>query len=133
MKKQTNNLPEHCRECRYWARNHAEGWDTCDLYDVTGQHRDCLPESCVWFKPKDPEELRERQKPRLRTTKPRRKKQKAVELEAKMLKLYNEGLNDRQISEKVGCTESGVWHWRRRTGLPSQTERTKAQEKTGGK
>lgn len=67
-----NNLPERCRGCRYWAQNHAEGWDTCDLYPVTGQHRDCPVESCIWFKPKDPEELRERQKPRLKTTKPGR-------------------------------------------------------------
>lgn len=120
------NLPERCRGCRYWAQNHAKGWDTCDFYLVTNQHRDCPAESCIWFKPKDPEELRERKKPRLRTTKPGRgagKQQSTIERETVMRRLYDEGLNGREIAEKVGLSPKTVANWRRGAGLLPQSER----------
>jgi len=37
----------------------------------------------------------------------------------KMMGLYNRGLNDSEIGEQVGMSGSGVWHWRKRLGLPS--------------
>src|SRR5690349_3253140 len=32
--------------------------------------------------------------------------------------LYDKRLNDREIAEKLGCTDAGVYVWRKRNNLP---------------
>ena len=33
--------------------------------------------------------------------------------------LYKQGLNDGQIAKAVGCSRSGIWHWRKINNLPA--------------
>ena len=33
--------------------------------------------------------------------------------------LWNDGLVDRAIAEKLNCAQNTVFHWRKRNGLPS--------------
>lgn len=37
----------------------------------------------------------------------------------KRLELYNQGFNDRQIGEKVGLVQNGIYNWRKRNDLPA--------------
>lgn len=44
---------------------------------------------------------------------------------ARVQSLYNEGLTDKEIAEKLGCNKSKVWEWRTKRGLPSHSNRGK--------
>lgn len=39
------------------------------------------------------------------------------------LKLYNKGLNDREIAEKTGVNSSSIYKWRKRNNLPANYDR----------
>lgn len=57
------------------------------------------------------------------TGKPRRRAARFAEREKQMHQLYDAGLNDREISAKLGCSESEVGRLRRKLGLPTQLQR----------
>lgn len=51
---------------------------------------------------------------------PTRKKRKRMnQQEARIL--YDKGMNDREIAERLGASPSGVYAWRYRNGLPANT------------
>ncbi len=43
--------------------------------------------------------------------------------EALLTELWENGLNDCEIARKLGCSDSAVFQWRRRKGLPRNCER----------
>ncbi len=52
-----------------------------------------------------------------------RQPKRHTEKREKMLKLYRDGLNDKQIADLVGCTRDAVWQWRRSENLPPNSPR----------
>lgn len=49
----------------------------------------------------------------------RKKRQRLNQQEAQML--YDKGMNDYEIAEKLGASPGGVYAWRYRNGLPANT------------
>ena len=52
-----------------------------------------------------------------------------AEEEARRMKLYNQGLNDIEIGEAVGMTNSGVCCWRSSRGLPANRGKRSVRER----
>lgn len=51
------------------------------------------------------------------------KTRKLCGLQDKLMDLWWAGKNDCRIAYEVGCTASAIWQWRRKNGLPKNTER----------
>ncbi len=95
-----------CKSCYY----HDLSVGSCDYLLLTGNRRGCEAEGCdKWFP---------RTKRRLDTAtpgwSPNGKRQRMYNV---MQKLYDQGLNDRQIAEKIGCSFKTVANWRSRNKL----------------
>lgn len=56
-------------------------------------------------------------------SKPRRRAAQFIEREKQVCQLYDAGLNDREISDKLGCSPSEARRLRRKMGLPTQRQR----------
>ena len=57
-----------------------------------------------------------------KTPKPRKERKRKINFEAAR-KLYDQGLNDREISMQIGVSDSSVARWRNAEGLPPQFPR----------
>ena len=49
-------------------------------------------------------------------------KRRAGRFDGKIKPLYEQGLNDAEIAEQVGCTSTTVADWRKRNGLPARRD-----------
>lgn len=67
------------------------------------------------------------------TEKPRRRAARFVEREKQVRQLYDERLSDREISAKLGCSESEVGRLRRKMGLPTQRQREREAKRAAAK
>lgn len=90
---------------------------TCDYCLIKGVHRPCPPgKKCTAWKEEGPENKAtmppiDLGKKRKRTTLNRNHFER-------MWKMYQQGLNDREISEEIGCSQTAVRRWRYRNSLP---------------
>ena len=57
-------------------------------------------------------------------------KSRGSRLDGKIKPLYEKGLNDVKIAERVGCSDTTVANWRKRNGLP--VNKGPVQEETAG-
>jgi len=44
----------------------------------------------------------------------------SAEEEKRRMKLYQQGLNDREIADRVGITKAAVWEWRKSNGKDTE-------------
>lgn len=51
------------------------------------------------------------------------KTRKLCNRQEELMELWMAGKNDCRIADEVGCTSSAIWQWRRKNGLPKNTER----------
>lgn len=99
-----------CPTCYYYDR----GCRTCDFMLVTGVRRGCPIDDCFRYLPR--EGLHHRPRFALQGSPAgTRNNPKYKAMEA----FYKQGMSDRQIAEKVGCSKSLVQRWRTKAGLPS--------------
>ena len=96
--------------------------NTCDFYLITGVRRGCpADDNCTRYL------ARNGQKRRGEMNIPGGKGVQGPMHKA-MLALYNEGLNDVAIAEKVGCCSATVRRWRGKNCLPGYFGRPKRVE-----
>ena len=105
---------DYCYPCHYFSYDTK----TCDYYLMTKRRRGCPGgEGCERRKPRVVYERRnfngrgvdDGERKFVRT------------LNSVMRDLYEEGLSDKAIGDRLGVSELSVSLWRRRSGLPSQT------------
>ncbi len=100
-------MAEKCAKCYYC--DSCVG--SCDYILVTGKRRGCSPKNCNKFEPKS--ELGRRSEIALPGGRPDVKRKRVA-----MKALYDQGLHDRLIAEKIGCSKALVVQWRQNAGLP---------------
>ena len=107
-----------CNSCYYYDRSVG----SCDYYLLTGKRRDCTQEDCDKWIPRD----KRRADTATPGWSPASKEQRRYNV---MQKLYDQGLNDRQIADKIGCHYKTVANWRARNKLPPANKRPREEDK----
>ena len=100
-------MADKCEKCYY--QDGRVG--SCDYFLVTGKRRGCSPKNCDKFKPKD--KVGRRSSIALPCVRPETYIKRSA-----MRFLYDQGLHDRLIAEKIGCSKALVTQWRIKAGLP---------------
>ena len=101
-----------CKDCFYYGVSTS----TCDYILVTGKRRGCpIDENCTKYLKGDG--TVRRQVISLDGGRRGRKRDDSRYLAIKAL--YDEGLNDTQIAEKMGVSRGAIYNWRQREGLPA--------------
>ena len=59
-------------------------------------------------------------------------KHRAGKLDGKIKPLYEQGLNDAEIAERLGCSATAVAKWRKRNGLPVNHGPARKEAEAGG-
>lgn len=135
-----------CRGCIYRGTISGGNLHTCDYILITGHSRGCPVEGCTVKQTKG---QAKRRKPRPmnlpgslppdkpgnwtahRTREDRPGPRRKIN-EAAALELYQQGMSDPQIAAELGnMTQYGVKEWRKRRGLPCQSERKKVATRDG--
>ena len=123
-------LAKHCRKCGYIGR--MAGELCCEYCVVTGHIRGAKKDDKGILRPIPASECthwnegKKQDRPRDFIFAGKEKKSKTENrlknLYAQIEKLYEEGLNDREIAEELRCSKTTVRRWRQRNNAPSQTE-----------
>lgn len=110
-----SEMTERCKLCLYYCS--CDGhyvYPTCDYLLKTGRRRGCpAGDDCDKFLPS--EECVKFTNVALGTVRLPIKKQF-------LLDLYEQGLNDSEISKRAGCSRRTVAVWRNKCGLPSNAK-----------
>ena len=101
-----------CHSCFYYGR----GSRTCDYILITGTRRGCpIDDKCSRYLKGDGSV---RKQPLALEGGRRGRKRDDARYRA-IRALYDEGLNDVQIGERVGLSRGAIYNWRQREGLPA--------------
>lgn len=103
---------ERCNTCIYRTRPGSP--HKCDYFSMTGHTRRAVPAyRCKQYVPRnaDAGQTRKRANP---------------DWDAAM-ELYNQGLTDPEIAERIGCSKYAIFKWRKRNGLQTKYRNGKEQ------
>ena len=101
-----------CNDSCYYYDLHV---GSCDYFLVTKKRRDCDPENCTRYTPRS--DMRKR-RDEIALIGGRVFYSQQNNMKKAMRILYDQGLNDKQIGEKIGRSKASVFQWRRREKLP---------------
>ena len=100
-----------CHTCLYFSN--VNYLPSCDYYLLTGRRRGCEGgDHCERFYPND----------KMKSLIGLYTGDNAPDIDKALLGYYEKGMTDAQIAQAMGTTQSTIYHWRRRFGLPSQNE-----------
>jgi len=102
-------MNKKCRKCHYYCF-HTQ---SCDYMLMTGERRGCPVVGCTRFATS---------RSILSLTQHYAGKTGLSERDKMMLELYEQGMIDSQIAERVGLSRGSVQHWRAKMGLSCQKD-----------
>lgn len=110
---------DKCRSCVFRSKEHS-AWK-CDHLHFTGRTRLAqLPSECTYYI-NGPRLERTDDMPAILKNGKRGRQSKFDWHKGR--ELYDAGKTDREIAAALGCSQNGVWDWRKRNGLPANGER----------